>query len=120
MNNFNLLSFTDELSLLLTNARKTPKETYLKIKSNHKLKKDDKKIKIAYFSLDFKNHAVGRLVKNLFKNHDRNKFTIYGFSFAHHPDDNIYNEIKKTFDHFYECSKKSDDLIMQIVKETRS
>ena len=55
--------------------------------------------------------------KNLFKNHDRKKFIIYGFSFARYADDNIYNEIKKTFDEFYDVSEKSDFSVLQIIKE---
>jgi len=116
-NNFCLLSFLDDISLLLKNARKTPKEIHSKISYSQKLQKDSDKIKIAYFSLDFKTHAVGRLVKNLFKNHDRKKFIIYGFSFARYADDNIYNEIKKTFDEFYDVSEKSDFSVLQIIKE---
>jgi len=115
VNNFNLLSISDNLSLLKKNAKKTSKAIYPKLPLNVKLKNENNKIKIAYFSLDFKDHAVGRLVKNLFKNHNRKKFIIYGFSFARHENDNIYNEIKKTFDHFYDFSEKSDSTALQTI-----
>lgn len=37
------------------------------------------KIKIGYFSSDFKDHPVGVLFNNLLRYHDRNRFEIYGF-----------------------------------------
>jgi len=121
VNNFSLLSISDNLSFLQknarNNARKTSKAIYPKLPLNVKLKNENHKIKIAYFSLDFKDHAVGRLVKNLFKNHNRKKFIVYGFSFARHEDDNIYKEIKKTFDHFYDFSEKSDSTALQTISD---
>ena len=41
----------------------------------------NKKIKIGYFSPDFRNHPVIHLIKDLFKYHDKSKFEIYAFSF---------------------------------------
>lgn len=37
------------------------------------------KIKIGYFSSDFKDHPVGVLCENLLKLHDRTSFEVYGF-----------------------------------------
>ena len=55
--------------------KKIPKIQSKKIKhSNHK------KINIAYFSGDFKNHAVAHLITGLFEYHNKNNFNIYGLS----------------------------------------
>lgn len=37
------------------------------------------KIRIGYFSSDFKDHPVGILMENVLRFHDRSKFEIYGF-----------------------------------------
>jgi len=39
-----------------------------------------KKINIAYFSGDFKDHPVAHLISGVFEHHDKNNFDIYGFS----------------------------------------
>jgi protein O-GlcNAc transferase len=38
------------------------------------------KIRVGYFSADFKNHPVAFLIAELFELHDRSQFEIYGFS----------------------------------------
>jgi len=40
---------------------------------------DEKKIRIGYFSSDFKEHPVGILMENLLKKHNREQFEVYGF-----------------------------------------
>ena len=40
---------------------------------------DEKKIRIGYFSSDFKEHPVGILMENLLKTHNREQFEVYGF-----------------------------------------
>ena len=46
----------------------------------------NKKIRLAYYSSDFHNHATMYLMANMFELHDKSKFEIYAFSFG--PDDN--------------------------------
>ena len=45
---------------------------------------NNKKIRIGYFSSDFINHPVGILIREIFLNHDRTKFEIFGFYFGTH------------------------------------
>lgn len=40
---------------------------------------DQNKIRIGYFSSDFKAHPVGILMENLLRHHDRSKFEIFGY-----------------------------------------
>lgn len=81
-------------------------------------KSKNKKIKIGYFSGDFKLHPVGLIVSKLFSLHNKNEFEIFGFSSnsEHNPDDKITKEILNSFDKFYDISKKSDEEIMSDVK----
>ena len=59
-------------------------KSYLKKIKKTRSKKNNffthKKINIAYFSGDFKNHAVAHLIVGVFEHHDKNNFDIYGFS----------------------------------------
>lgn len=62
-------------------------------------KKKDK-IKIGYFSPDFRHHAVLHLILDVFKNHDKSKFEIYGFN--HGPKkDELTDGVSKYFYKFF-------------------
>lgn len=79
-----------------------------KMKNNNNLKK--KKIRIAYYSTDYRRHPVSHLLVNVLENHDRNNFEIFGF---HLPggkkDDDMTDRISKTFDQFIDISNVSDE-----------
>jgi protein O-GlcNAc transferase len=59
--------------------------------------KNHKKIRIAYFSPDFKNHPVGNLIVELIEKHDKTKFEIYGFFLVNWPDSELTIRLKKAF-----------------------
>jgi len=40
------------------------------------------KIRLGYLSADFRSHAVGSLIADIFQYHDRNLFEVYGYSLA--------------------------------------
>jgi predicted O-linked N-acetylglucosamine transferase (SPINDLY family) len=58
------------------------------------------KLRIAYLSSDFRDHAVGQLLAGVFEAHDRGRFEIYGFSSS--PDDAtpLRRRLERSFDHF--------------------
>ncbi len=58
------------------------------------------KIRIGYFSMDFREHAVSHLIAELFELHDRSKFEIYGFSFGVNTRDPVRQRVEKSFDKF--------------------
>lgn len=66
------------------------------------------RLKIGYFSGDFREHAVGRLLNTAFALHDRGRFETYAFSFG--PDDGSrYREaIASSVDHFVDIAALSD------------
>jgi protein O-GlcNAc transferase len=67
----------------------------------------NKKIRIGYFSADFKNHAVAILIAGLFENHDRNNFELFAFSFVN-VNDEMRGRLLKSFDHFIDVETKTD------------
>ena len=79
--------------------------------------KPHNRIRIAYFSSDFRSHAVSYLIAELFELHNRNCFEIYGFSLASPPpEDKMSQRLRSTFDHFYEVSERSPLEIVQLAR----
>ena len=83
-------------------------------KENMSFKND--KIIIGYFSAEFHNHPVMHLIFDVFKNHDKSKFTIYGFSIGSTKDE-WTEKVKKYFDKFIDISNMTDSEINSLCKE---
>ena len=66
------------------------------------------KIRIGYFSADFRVHAVSILTAQLFEIHDRSKFEIIAFSFGPDSDDEMRSRLERAFDRFIDVGCKSD------------
>ena len=71
------------------------------------------KIRIGYFSADFKNHPVAFLTAELFEIHDGSQFEIYGFSLVKAADE-MSRRLQLAFDHFIEAQGMSDIEIAQL------
>jgi len=68
-----------------------------------------RKIAIGYFSCDFHgHHPVSRLTAGLFEHHDRNEFTVFGFSYGGQHDDENARRIARAMDRFIDVSSMSD------------
>lgn len=79
-------------------------------------KKD--KIRIGYFSPDFRTHPVAFLTAELFERHDRSKFEVIGFSLLKAPDgDAMRMRLKDAFDVFVDVEHMSDIQIAKIARE---
>ena len=66
-----------------------------------------KKIRIGYFSADFRDHPVSHLTAELYEIHDRNQFEIYGFYFGPDTQDEMNLRIKAGVDHFHDVRMMS-------------
>ena len=76
-----------------------------------------KRIKIAYFSPDFRNHPVAQWISELFELHDRTRFEIIGVYFGPKSNDDYHNRISKSFDTFLDISDMSDPLAAKFCRE---
>ena len=76
--------------------------------------KNKDKIKVGYYSSDFKNHAMSQLLAGLFETHNRDEFEIIGFSLIQNKSDEIKERIIKSFDTFIDVSTKSEKEIAEI------
>ena len=63
------------------------------------------KIKIGYFSPDFREHPTLYLMMDVFKLHDHSKFDVYAFSFGPRGTGKAYNNSKTFFTKFFDIKK---------------
>ncbi len=69
---------------------------------------ENSKLKIAYFSADFNNHALAILISELIELHDKSSFETYGFSVGHSDNLGYQSRLQKSFDHFFDGSQMLD------------
>jgi predicted O-linked N-acetylglucosamine transferase (SPINDLY family) len=78
------------------------------VKPQFHLKNSEEKIRIAYYSNDFFNHATAYLMAELFELHDRERFEIFAFSFSPKTKDAMQLRLQKNVDQFIDVSNMSD------------
>ncbi len=82
------------------------------------IKHTHSKIKIAYFSSDFRHHPVAYLTAELFERHDRSRFEVIAFSFhATNDKDDMRLRLEAAFDQFIDVSQQSDEQIVRLARE---
>ena len=83
---------------------------------NFEISNNFKKIKIGYYSADFRTHAMGHLLVRMFELHDKEKFEIYGFYFGPKikEEDELSKRIINSFDKFINITDKNDDEVVEI------
>lgn len=75
------------------------------------------KIRLGYFSPDFKTHPVAFLTAGLLERHDRSRFEVYAFSYSHVPEDPVQKRIAAACDQFIDVSKQSTDATLALVRD---
>ena len=98
------------------------KATELRVKNSHpksnalpkiELYPKHKKIRIGYFSADFREHPLAYLTAELYEVHDRNHFEIHAFSFGPDTNDEMNLRIKVGVDHFHDvCAMKDKEIAL--------
>jgi len=66
------------------------------------------RIRIAYYSADFHNHAAAYLTAEFFELHDKNRFEITALSFGPDRNDEMRHRIVRAMDRFIDVRDKSD------------
>jgi predicted O-linked N-acetylglucosamine transferase (SPINDLY family) len=76
------------------------------------------KIKIAYYSADFRSHPTSYLMSQLFKLHNREQFEIYAFSLLNGGEgDAMRMQLMQYFDHFIDVDNLSDQEVVALTRE---
>ena len=78
---------------------------------------DHDRIRVAYASADFREHAMSHLMTGVFECHDRSRFDVTAISFG--PDDNseMRHRLKASFEHFIDATTYNDNQVANLVKE---
>ena len=81
--------------------------------------KNKKKIRIGYYSADFRNHATSHLIAEMLEHHNKSKFEIFGFYLGRkiNYEDIWHERIKNSFDEFLDVSSLTEDQISELSAE---
>ncbi len=66
------------------------------------------KLRIGYFSADFREHPLHHLLAGLIETHDRSKFEVFGFAFGPDTEDECRRRLARGFDRFIDVRERSD------------
>jgi protein O-GlcNAc transferase len=74
------------------------------------------RIRIAYLSADFHDHATAQLIAGLLEGHDKSRFEITGVSFGPHANSMMRCRIERGFEHFVDVREKTDSEIAELLR----
>lgn len=116
---FSVIALIDDLDIQKKSAVIFSKETYPANNLSEKLNTCPKnnKIRLGYFSADFREHPVSYLTAELFELHNRDMFEVIAFSFGVNTNDNLRKRLEVAFDNFLDVRDKTD---LEIVELARS
>lgn len=79
----------------------------------------EKRIRIGYFSSDFRNHPVSYLTAELFELHNRDRFEIFAFSLVSSEKDEMQERLRLSFDKFIQVHDKTDMQVAQLARDLK-
>lgn len=74
------------------------------------------RIRVAYLSANFNDHAVARLIAGVFEHHDKSRFETFGIGFGIAKGE-IHARIAGAFDNFLDVRTKNDRDVAQLIAE---
>ena len=88
------------------------------LNTDFKNRPKNKKIKIGYFSADFREHAVTHLTLEMFGLRDTTKFETYAFGFGRqNASPELRARIEKSFDHYIDINPVNDIDAVKLARE---
>ena len=115
---FDFLTFSDNPAELLLNTRRyIEQEIRRPIPPHHTHKRNSSsRVKLAYLSADFHQHATCYLMAELFERHDREKFEIHAVSYGPDIQDAMRQRLVAAFDHFHDVRNNSDAEVAELIR----
>jgi predicted O-linked N-acetylglucosamine transferase (SPINDLY family) len=115
---FTLLALNDKAALHKKSSEIYAQDKYLfnSVLGSIPKQSEKQKIRVGYFSADFRNHAVSILTAELFELHDKNRFETIAFSSGADDKSPMRLRLSKTFNQFINVSGMSD---LEIAKRSR-
>ncbi len=75
------------------------------------------RIRLGYFSADFRNHATAYLMAELFERHDRARFEVIGYSYGPATGDAMRRRLEQAFDRLLDVGTRSDREIATLARQ---
>jgi predicted O-linked N-acetylglucosamine transferase (SPINDLY family) len=75
-----------------------------------------RRVRIGYFSADFRDHPVARLMVDVLEQHDRQRFEVLCFSLGSQADA-ITERVRRSCDRFIDMSAQADPLVVDAVRQ---
>ncbi|MDO8715029.1 MAG: tetratricopeptide repeat protein [Polynucleobacter sp.] len=119
INPFTLLALVDDGSLSKQCSEIYIRDKYPPNLSLGKIPKASKreKIRIGYFSADFRHHAVSILTAELYELHDKNKFEIIAFTFGADDKSPMRERLNKSFNQFIDVTDMPDKAVAKLARD---
>jgi predicted O-linked N-acetylglucosamine transferase (SPINDLY family) len=73
------------------------------------------RIRLAYLSADYHEHATAYLMAELFERHDRTQFELFAISFGPESNSPMRQRLVQAFDHFIDVRQMSDLEVAQLI-----
>src|SRR6266699_1256811 len=77
---------------------------------------DHRRIRIAYLSADFHQHATSYLIAGLFEQHDESCFEVTAISLASNDNSSLRERLQASFELFINAEAQSDEQIANLIK----
>ncbi|MDQ0568183.1 protein O-GlcNAc transferase [Variovorax paradoxus] len=116
---FSLLATPACPATLLACARTYAQDHYPARAGNTGFKRppsERRKLRIGYFSSDFRNHATSQLVVRLFECHDRERFECFGFALGPATAHPMTGRVAAALDRFMDVGDRSDAQIASMAR----
>lgn len=77
----------------------------------------DQRIRLGYISPDFRTHAVGLLMQDVFRLHDRSRFEVFGYSLVAGDGSDVRRKIESGVDSHRDVTGLSDEAIARCIAD---
>jgi len=116
---FQILGLSNSLLLQQTAAKIWAKTVYLPNKAIGHITRRPRRsrLRIGYYSADFKPHPLAYLTAELFERHCHSRFELFAFSFGPNTADHMRQRLQASFDRFLDVRSKSDREIALLSRE---
>lgn len=105
---FTAVALTDAAALQRRAAEIWTRAKHPGHRQNIRATSPHQKIRIGYFSMDFREHPIAALMTGLFESHDRTRFEIHAFSYGQNTKDPMRQRLECAFDSFVDVQALSD------------
>ena len=78
---------------------------------------DTHRLRIGYYSADFRNHPVSQQLIAVLEQHDKAAFEVFAFSFGPQVNDAMQQRVRAAVDHFIDISSRSDAEAAQLSRD---